>query len=84
MQVFVQWACPGESQYRRGPTPPPTDTQYYIKTLIFKPLRVETRDTSHLQVSIYRQPFEFEKKVSPFQKLGMQGFIIYQTQKNLP
>ena len=40
MHVFVRWACPGESQYSRGPTPPPIDTQYCIKTLILKPLKV--------------------------------------------
>ena len=37
MHVFVRWACPGESQYRCGTTPP-IDTQCFIKTLILKPL----------------------------------------------
>ena len=55
MHVFMRWACPGESQYSCGPTPPPIDTQHYIKTLVLRPLK-KRRHFSGKSVQTFTDP----------------------------
>ena len=66
MHVFVRWACPGESQYRCGATPPP---HWY--SMLFQNIDTQTIKDLKGPVKIYRVPRPGfgknlpEKKYSP-------------------